>query len=194
MVLLSTAYIAIQSMKIYTKSGDQGQTSLVSGRRVDKSELVLESYGTVDELNAFIGLLLSKIVDQDQAKNLLYIQNILFNIGSVLAQDGAEFPNYPGVNVDHVNVIEGMIDYCDKDLPKLTNFVLPGGSEAIALTHVCRTVCRRAERRVVALDTDTTTHQVIIQFLNRLSDYFFVLGRYIMLQEGRNEIIWNPKP
>lgn len=179
-------------MKIYTKTGDKGYTSLVSGRRLLKSEIELEAYGTIDELNSFIGLLMVHLKDNSVYKSLLDVQNILFNIGSLLAKDGADFKDYPQLTNDHINHIEKIIDELDSELPPLKNFILPGGSVSISYSHVCRTICRRAERRVVALaDGDEEKYHIIIQFLNRLSDFFFILSRSLHLSEGIGEIIWD---
>ena len=180
-------------MKIYTKSGDNGSTALVSGRRVQKSELLLEAYGTVDELNSFIGLLLNKITADEEIEDLNFIQNVLFNVGSILAQDGADYPNYPTIEPRYIDRIEQMIDRCSAQLPTLTQFILPGGNEAIALCHVCRTICRRAERRVVSLEDNNENVLLIIQLLNRLSDYFFTLARFMTMHFGVQEVTWNSK-
>jgi cob(I)alamin adenosyltransferase len=180
-------------MKIYTKTGDKGYTSLVSGRRVLKSEIALEAYGTIDELNSFIGLLITNLKGDDVNLHLSKIQNILFNIGSLLAKDGAAFEGYPELKDDHIDQLEVMIDKLDAELPPLKNFILPGGSISISYAHICRTICRRAERRVVALaEGDEESFSLIIQFLNRLSDFFFILSRSLHLSEGIKEIIWDP--
>ena len=165
-------------MKIYTKTGDKGATSLVSGRRISKAESIIEAYGSVDELNTFTGDLISVITNESMIKELTFIQNILFNIGSLLAKDEADFPNYPELKSSHIEYLEKAIDKMNEDLPKMTAFILPQGHPAIAKAHVCRTVCRRAERRVIQvdrLDRDAS----IIKYLNRLSDYFFVLARHL---------------
>jgi cob(I)alamin adenosyltransferase len=180
-------------MKIYTKSGDNGSTALVSGRRVQKSELLLEAYGTVDELNSFIGLLLNKITADEEIEDLNFIQNVLFNVGSILAQDGADYPNYPTIEPRYIDRVEQMIDRCAANLPALTQFILPGGNEVIALCHVCRTICRRAERRVVSLEDNNENVLLIIQLLNRLSDYFFTLARFMTIHFGIKEVTWNSK-
>ncbi len=178
-------------MKIYTKSGDQGTTSLVSGRRVDKDEILLEAYGTVDELNSFIGLLIAE--DMSSILNLQFntIQNKLFNIGSILAKDGLDLEDYPTIADQDVLQLEQWIDEHNENLSPLTNFILPSGSKAIALAHVCRTICRRAERRTIAIDSPVDSVEVIIQYLNRLSDYFFICARHIARIQKVEEVNWN---
>lgn len=178
--------------KVYTKTGDQGKTSLVSGRRVSKSDLIFEAYGTVDELNSALGVLLTKTDHERVSAEAKVIQNILFNIGSLLARDGAKLPDYPEVKDEHVTYLETAIDTMDEDLEPLANFILPGGSDAGAWCHMCRTICRRAERRVVAIEDEDFTAEVM--FLNRLSDYLFVLSRYLNHNAGVGEDIWEKKP
>lgn len=180
-------------MKIYTKSGDKGTTSLLSGRRVSKADLTLEAYGTIDELNSFVGLLGSKINAEESKNELTKIQNLLFNIGSLLARDGVMMDDYPRIGAEDIQYLESQIDKLEETLKPLSNFILPGGHEFNALAHICRTVCRRAERRVVAVRQETEDYTLIVQFLNRLSDYFFVLARKITMQTGTQEMSWNPK-
>lgn len=175
-------------MKIYTKRGDKGKTSLVSGRKISKADLLIESYGTVDELNTHVGMLITKIADEPVKANLAGIQHVLFDIGSVLAKDGISSPDYPEVKITDVEILEKEIDRMDEDLEPLRQFILPGGSESIAQAHICRTVCRRAERRVVSVADEDFTQEIM--YLNRLSDYFFVLSRYLHLQENVSEQPW----
>ena len=177
-------------MKIYTKSGDKGKTSLVSGRRVEKNDELIEAYGTVDELNSFVGDLQNEIAKSQITDVLDRVQNKLFNIGSILAKDNADFKNYPVLTLEDVEYLENRIDLMDSELSKMTDFILPKGSPAIAKTHICRTVCRRAERRVV-LVSESLDVTLIIKYLNRLSDYFFVLARYIHHSEDIPEIKWS---
>lgn len=156
-----------------------------------KSELALEAYGTIDELNSFMGFLIAQLEDSSTVKILHWTQNILFNIGSVLAKDGADFEGYPELKEGHVAYLEESIDQLNMTLTPLKNFILPGGSAAISSAHICRTVCRRAERRVVALAESDASFDLIIQFLNRLSDFFFILSRSLHQSEGIDEIIWD---
>jgi len=143
-------------MKIYTKKGDKGETSLVSGRKISKADLLIESYGTVDELNTHVGMLSS--------------------------------PDYPEVKMTDVDILEVEIDRMDEALEPLRQFILPGGSESIAQAHICRTVCRRAERRVVSVEDEDFTQEIM--YLNRLSDYFFVLARFLHKTENIQEQPW----
>ncbi len=176
-------------MKIYTKRGDKGKTSLASGRRVVKSDPLIEAYGSVDELNSFIGDLLNKIDDQKVRDTLTWIQNSLFNIGSLLARDGADFTEYPTLTDDHVLKLESTIDQMNEILPPMTAFILPGGSETISKAHICRTICRRTERRVQEVAEELES-SIILKFLNRLSDYFFVLARWLHQQDDIAEVNW----
>jgi len=178
-------------LKVYTKSGDKGSTSLVSGRRVSKDEILLEAYGTVDELNAFVGLLSSENLEKGLSDQLILIQNHLFNMGSLLAKDGYEMEHYPTIKEDYITNLESWIDQMTDSLQPLTTFILPSGSKAIALAHVCRTVCRRAERRVVACEDHIESMDRIVRFLNRLSDYFFTCSRYIAHCDQIDEVSWS---
>lgn len=166
-------------MKIYTKTGDNGQTSLYSGHRVAKYNLRVEAYGTVDELNSHVGLLRDTLPDgeDDIAEELLRQQHILFALGAALADDR---PGQAYQLPDHAATdLERSMDAMNEALPKMTHFILPGGHPAISEVHVCRTVCRRAERRVVELANEAEISQDTIIYLNRLSDYFFVLSRHL---------------
>jgi len=178
-------------VKVYTKSGDKGSTSLVSGRRVSKDEILLEAYGTVDELNSFVGLLGAENLEKALSEQLIMIQNQLFNIGSLLAKDGYEIEDYPTIEEDNISYIESWIDKMTEPLQPLTTFILPSGSRAIALAHVCRTVCRRAERRVVACEDHIDIKDRIVRYLNRLSDYFFTCSRYIAHCDQIDEVSWS---
>lgn len=177
-------------MKIYTKTGDEGFTSLFGGARLSKDDIRIEAYGTVDELNAFTGNLHDKI-NIDSVKDILFtIQNKLFNIGSVLASDPDKDFKLPGVNESDITFLEAQIDLMEKELQPLKNFILPSGHEVVSSTHICRTVCRRAERRVIALNKNAEIEASIIIYLNRLSDYFFVLARFLTVKYNASEIIW----
>lgn len=181
-------------MKIYTKTGDQGKTSLFGGRRVSKDDLRVEAYGTVDELNAAIGLLRSAVTDQKILADLLRIQSELFVMGAHLAADpGKPLLKMPSLDEAMITSLEHNIDAMEGDLQPLRHFLLPGGSEAIARTHLCRTISRRSERRVVSLSHQDQVNPYMIQYLNRLSDYFFVLSRFIAKSEGVEDIPWIPE-
>lgn len=180
-------------MKVYTKTGDKGQTALFGGKRVSKDDIRIESYGTVDELNSNIGVLLGHIKEGDLNVFLLNIQSILFDIGSHLASDGTAEDYLPALNEEEITKLEKEMDRYSENLPVLKSFILPRGNTRIAFSHVCRTVCRRAERRVVALSEQSEIPDFIIRFLNRLSDYFFVLARYLTLLDGIDEEKWSSK-
>ena len=172
-------------MKIYTKTGDKGETSLLGGTRVSKAHQKIEAYGTVDELNASIGVLIAST--QEYTDFLLNIQHHLFNIGSLLATERELNIQLPEIAQSDIEVIETEIDKMNDFLPKLNSFILPGGSISSANAQMARTICRRAERRVVVLDRD---YSLVIQYLNRLSDYLFVLSRALLFKEGKEEIKW----
>ena len=177
-------------MKIYTKTGDKGETSLYGGKRLQKDDLRIESYGTVDELNAHVGLLREGDIHDDYDAILQQIQIELFNIGSHLASSpNGSFP-LPKLNEDLVEQLEKAMDDMNESLPELRTFILPGGSESASRAHLSRTVCRRAERRVVSLSHAEQVNDQIIIFLNRLSDFFFVFSRYLLHTEGKSEIKW----
>ncbi|WP_273443931.1 cob(I)yrinic acid a,c-diamide adenosyltransferase [Neolewinella agarilytica] len=175
-------------MKIYTKTGDKGQTGLYSGRRLSKAHPRVEAYGTVDELNSFVGLLRDTVNDEAIRAELLAQQHHLFALGAAMADDRpGEAYRLP----DHAATdLETSIDRMNEELPKMTHFILPGGAPAVSHAHVCRTVCRRAERRTVELAGEVELDDSIIIYLNRLSDWFFVLSRYLSLKMGVEEIRW----
>lgn len=181
-------------MKIYTKKGDEGKTSLIGGTRVSKSHLRIESYGTIDELNSYIGWvrdLTDKIIEQDL---LVDIQDRLFTIGSHLATDPEKSKmKLPELREENVQVLENAMDQMEEVLPEMKSFVLPGGHPAVSCTHVARCVCRRAERLIVALNDEHIVDPLILKYLNRLSDYLFVLSRYISMQTGAHEMPWKAK-
>lgn len=180
-------------MKIYTKTGDKGTTSLVGGTRVPKTHIRLEAYGTVDELNAHLGLLATYLLDEKDKDFLQQVQDRLFAVGSQLATD-QEKTRLKAVGVitpEQVERMEREIDRLDTLLPPLSAFVLPGGSRGAAVCHVCRTVCRRAERRILALAEQAEISSELLAYVNRLSDYLFVLSRKINKDEKKDEIFWN---
>lgn len=185
-------------MKIYTKTGDKGQTSLYGGKRVSKSSLQIESYGTLDELNVYVGLLRSQGGIGDQKEVLKEIQDRLFSIGSHLASDldkvKLKKPEIFDADVTH---LETEIDRMDERLEPLKHFVLPGGNDASSYAHLARVICRKVERIMVALQEDDElkdlVQEVMLQYVNRLSDYFFVLSRYIVKNEEVEEFLWKPR-
>ncbi|MBL7789426.1 MAG: cob(I)yrinic acid a,c-diamide adenosyltransferase [Chitinophagales bacterium] len=181
-------------MKIYTKTGDDGTTALFGGERVKKSYIRVEAYGNIDELNSFLGALIESIEKNDLRLYLEKIQHILFNIGSVVATVDEKFiAKLPQLLGEDITSLEMQMDKMESELAPMTNFILPGGHESIARAHICRTVCRRAERSLVALLDIETCHPSLytaLQFLNRLSDYFFILSRKLAQLNGKNEVIW----
>ena len=184
------------SSKIYTKTGDAGNTGLIGGTRVPKSHIRIESYGTVDELNAYIGLLGDQIADIHGREILREIQDRLFTIGSSLACDPDKEikMKIPDLNESDVLLLENEIDEMNKVLPEMKSFILPGGHITVSTAHICRTVCRRAERLIVELNaTESNSPSLIIKYMNRLSDYLFVLARYIGHINGVEEIKWRPR-
>lgn len=184
------------SIKIYTKTGDAGTTSLLGGTKVPKSHLRIESYGTVDELNSFIGWANDQVVDPFVQTMLREIQDRLFTIGSSLACDPDREPKMkiPDLRDSDVQLLESEIDRMNETLPEMKSFILPGGHPAVSTLHVCRCVCRRAERICVfLLEQKMFVDPLVIQYLNRLSDYLFVLARYIGHQAGAPEVAWKPR-
>lgn len=181
-------------MKIYTKKGDDGTTGLIGGTRLLKHHLRIECYGTVDELNSFIGVLRDHIKDEKQLSDLIRIQEELFTIGSHLAADPVKNKmELPEISADDITYLEQQMDEMDKHLPEMKNFVLPGGHPAVSASHVCRCVCRRAERLCVALKEAEYVNDLIVKYLNRLSDYFFVLARQLTYEFGVKEVPWRPR-
>jgi cob(I)alamin adenosyltransferase len=178
---------------VYTKTGDKGRTGLIGGTRVLKTDARLEAYGTVDELNAHLGVLITYLTEEGDAEFLRVVQDKLFGVGSYLATD-QEKTDLHAVSIikpEDVEKIELAIDEADNGLPAINNFVLPGGARASAFCHVCRTVCRRAERRILALTDHLTIDQNLLAYINRLSDYLFFLSRRINFLEKKDEIFWN---
>lgn len=180
-------------MKIYTKTGDKGTTSLVGGTRVAKTHIRLEAYGTVDEMNSNLGLLITYLTDERDKLFLQHVQDKLFAVGSHLATDQEKTKLYEVsiITPALIEAIEREIDHLDSILPPLSNFILPGGSRGAAVCHICRTVCRRAERRILALAEHVQISSELLIYVNRLSDYLFVLSRKINQDEKKGEIYWN---
>jgi len=181
-------------MKIYTKTGDKGTTALFGGKRVSKADLRIETYGTVDELNAWIGVLRDQEVNKNRAEELVEIQDRLFTVGSILATE----PRNTKVKIPHlvesdVTFLEKKIDAMDTVLEPMKVFVLPGGHQSVSFGHVTRTVCRRGERLVIALDAQEKVDVLVIQYLNRLSDYLFVLCRMMTKELNAVETPWKPR-
>ena len=181
------------AFKIYTKMGDKGTTVLFGGRRVSKSHLRIDSYGTVDELNSYIGLVRDLTPGEPERSVLFDIQNRLFNLGSSLASDPEKSMVTPDVQLADLEQLEQEIDRMNETLPDLKNFILPGGHPTVSHIHVARTICRRAERLVVALQESEPVDGILIQYLNRLSDYLFVLGRFVGKALDAEEVVWAPR-
>lgn len=184
----------VEVMKIYTKKGDDGTTGLLGGTRLPKHHLRIECYGTVDELNSFIGMLRDHVASSQWTDELIKIQEELFTIGSNLAADPEKNRmTLPEVTEADILHLEQQMDEMDKHLPEMRAFVLPGGHPAVSVCHVCRCVCRRAERLCVALKEAEPVDPLILKYLNRLSDFFFVLARQLTLEHGVKETPWRPR-
>ncbi|GMT44242.1 MAG: cobalamin adenosyltransferase [bacterium] len=183
-----------KKQKIYTKTGDKGRTALIGGTRVPKYDSRIEAYGTVDELNSYVGLIRDQNIDNRSKELLLEIQDRLFTLESSLAQDGKSVAHaLPGLLAADVELLEKEIDKMNEQLPELTAFILPGGHPTVSYCHIARTVCRRAERLTIRLNDEFPTDTLNIQYLNRLSDYFFVLARKFSLDLGIPESLWKPR-
>ncbi len=181
-------------MKIYTKGGDKGMTSLMGGTRVPKHHIRIESYGTVDELNSHLGLLRDEEVDEDTLRVIEIIQDRLFTIGSTLAAEPEKTRiKLPKIRPDDITLLENEIDSMQAALPPMRSFVLPGGNRFVSYSHICRSICRRAERNIVHLAENDKVDEIIIQYLNRLSDYFFTLSRKFTQEFGVKEVKWVAK-
>lgn len=178
---------------VYTKTGDKGTTGLIGGTRVSKTHARLEAYGTVDELNANLGLLVTYLTEERDRLFVLTVQDKLFSVGSHLAtdQDKVKLHDVSIITTNDIASMEAEIDVADEMLPTLRWFVIPGGSRGSAICHVCRTVCRRAERRILSLTEDYEMDANLLAYVNRLSDYLFVLSRKINFLEKKEEIFWN---
>ncbi|EDP95791.1 cob(I)yrinic acid a,c-diamide adenosyltransferase [Kordia algicida OT-1] len=188
-------------MKIYTKTGDKGTTALFGGTRVPKHHIRIDSYGTVDELNSHIGLIRDQEIDKHYQNVLMEIQDLLFTVGAVLATDpekatlknGKDRLNIPRISEENIAVLEREMDTMNDALPPMTHFVLPGGHQTVSFCHIARCVCRRAERLASALYEIEPFDEHTLKYLNRLSDYLFVLARKLSHDLQANEIKWIPK-
>ncbi|MGH1387673.1 cob(I)yrinic acid a,c-diamide adenosyltransferase [Kordia sp.] len=188
-------------MKIYTKTGDKGTTALFGGTRVPKHHIRIDSYGTVDELNSYIGLIRDQEINTHYQNVLMEIQDLLFTVGAVLATDpekatlknGKDRLNIPRISEANIAVLEREMDTMNDALPPMTHFVLPGGHQTVSFCHIARCVCRRAERLASALYEITPFDEHTLKYLNRLSDYLFVLARKLSFDLQANEIKWIPK-
>ncbi len=180
-------------MKVYTRTGDKGTTALIGGKRVKKYNDRIEAYGTADELTSYLGLIRDSILDANIKDQISVIQNNLMVLGGELAaDDNFDLNKIPTVKNHYIVWLEQRIDELEEELPPITVFVLPGGHMAVSHCHVARTICRRAERRTILLSEEHQISDLIIQYLNRLSDYLFVLSRKLSKDFNVNEILWEP--
>lgn len=188
-------------MKIYTKTGDRGSTALFGGTRVSKDHIRIEAYGTIDELNSYIGMIRDQAIPDVEKQALLVIQHDLFTLGAMLATDpqkarlknGQERLNIPKITVETIDFLEREIDRMEQDLPPMTHFILPGGHTTVSFCHIARCVCRRAERLSVQLNREEPLETEILMYINRLSDYLFVLARKLTFDLQVKEIKWIPE-
>lgn len=188
-------------MKVYTKTGDKGTTALFGGTRVPKHHIRIESYGTVDELNSYIGLIRDQEMNQLYKNVLIEIQDRLFTVGAILATDpekailknGKERLNIPKISIGDIELLENEIDRMEESLPPMTHFVLPGGHTTVSYCHIARCVCRRAERLSVSLNETKAVDESVLKYLNRLSDYLFVLARKLTFDLQAEEVKWIPR-
>lgn len=188
-------------MKIYTKTGDKGTTALFGGTRVPKHHMRIDSYGTVDELNSYLGLIRDQEIDRHHKETIIKIQDRLFTIGSILATDpkkavlksGKSRLNIPQISTEDIQLLENEMDTMNESLPAITHFVLPGGHQTVSFCHIARTVCRRAERLASALNDVEPFLPEALMYLNRLSDYLFVLARKLSHDLNAEEVKWIPQ-
>lgn len=181
------------SFKIYTKTGDTGETGLFGGRRLPKSHIRIETYGTVDELNSYLGVVRDGAEDEHVRRILKAIQDRLFAVGADLATDPGKRTSPPDITEADIELLEKEIDAMDEVLPTLKNFILPGGHTLVSFCHVARCVCRRAERLAVALNMDEPVDPMVMKYLNRLSDYLFTLARKLGQDMEAEEVVWRPR-
>lgn len=181
-------------MKIYTKTGDKGTTSLIGGTRLSKAHIRIEAYGTVDELNSYIGMLRDQLVNESRRDLLKEIQDRLFTIGSHLASEPDQTKRIlPDLTDGDIVLLEKEMDQITAKIPTLRAFILPGGHQSVSFGHIARTVCRRAERAVIALQQEEEVEEIVIRYLNRLSDYLFMLCRAMTYELKIEEVIWKPR-
>ncbi|MCQ2344842.1 MAG: cob(I)yrinic acid a,c-diamide adenosyltransferase [Paludibacteraceae bacterium] len=179
-------------MKIYTKTGDHGSTSLIGGTRVGKNNIRINAYGTIDELNSFLGLLRAKTKNDNIKTTILDIQNTLFAVGANLATDTdkTELGNYAKIDRSKIEKLEQNIDAIQQILPPLTDFIIYGEDELSAICHCCRAIARRAEREIITLNQEVTLDEELLTYMNRLSDFLFVLARLYTKSEGKQDFLW----
>lgn len=182
-----------QEWKIYTRTGDKGTTSLIGGLRVPKYDDRIEAYGTVDELNSWIGLIRDQEVDQRTKDSLMEVQDRLFTTESILAQGPDSKMKLPGLNEEDITFLEKEIDFMNESLSDLSSFILPGGATVVSYCHLGRTVCRRAERLTIKLSETHPVNDLLVKYLNRLSDYLFVLSRKLASDLGVGDCLWRPR-
>lgn len=181
-------------MKIYTKTGDSGTTALFGGKRVSKADLRIDTYGTIDELNSWIGVVRDQPVNEKRKNVLVEIQDRLFTVGSILATEpGNTKVKVPSLIESDISFLEREIDAMDGELPAMKSFVLPGGHQSVSFCHVARTVCRRGERLTIALNSQEAVDSLVIKYLNRLSDYLFVLARKMAQELSVDDTPWKPR-
>lgn len=181
-------------MKIYTKTGDKGETSLFGGKRVPKHNIRIDAYGTVDELNSYIGLIRDQDIDKESINILIEIQDRLFTVGSILAtESGNKKVKIPQLYKEDIELLENEMDKMNEYLPEMRSFVLPGGHTIVSYCHITRCVCRRAERLISHLSENEDIELLVLQYLNRLSDYLFVLARKIVVDKDVQEVEWKPR-
>jgi cob(I)alamin adenosyltransferase len=181
-------------MKIYTKTGDKGTTALFGGKRVSKADLRIETYGTIDELNSWIGLIRDQTVNEKRRDFLVTIQDRLFTIGSILATEPGNIKvKIPALAEEDIQALEKEIDSMEAQLQPMRFFILPGGHPSVSFCHITRTVCRRSERLTIALHQQAPVEEKVIQYINRLSDYLFVLARKMGAELNVEDTPWKPK-
>ena len=187
-------YTGMSKFKVYTKTGDKGSTALIGGKRVSKSDARIEAYGTIDELLSYIGLLRDFSKDEKEQNFLINIQDNLMDVAAVFAYDGENSKvKVPSISDEDIKELEDAIDEMDKFLPQIDSFILPGGHQAVSFCHIARTVCRRAERRAIAIEDEIRNGENAKKYINRLSDYLFTLGRKFGIDYNIKEIKWVPR-
>ena len=181
-------------MKVYTKTGDKGTTALFGGKRVSKADHRIDAYGTVDELNSYVGLLRDQEVNSKRLDELIEIQDRLFTLGSILATEpGNTKVKVPQLQEEDISFLEQKMDTMSDVLPEMKFFVLPGGHQSVSFCHITRCVCRRAERLTISLANEADVPEMVIKYLNRLSDYLFVLSRMMTQELSAEEVAWKPR-